>query len=923
MGDEEPLLMNRIGGSGKEMQAMVVPNKEAIEDKGRQKELLCHYCDKVFYKQKNLKVHLCIHTGEKKLQCNTCGKSFIQSCHLKRHLRSHSGEKPYSCDICGNQFSQNGHLRVHLKSHFGNKNYKCEYCPMAFVQNSHLKRHMRSHMTIRPYKCELCDKTYKFSDHLYIHLRRHTGETPYHCTLCDKAFHTSANLNAHVKIHNKYVDRKFKCQICVKKFHTNYALVKHMAVHTPETPFSCRLCSKSFKYKGNLKHHFDVHSNDANMKLLKCVICVKRCTSFQNLKDHMLSHYEETCKTHKCEICNKTFRIKSSLQMHHSLHTGLKLAYRCLEVSCQFESKTVEEMKDHCTTWHNVQVEDGLHNGTDNSTPSYDETEENVSASVKKLKCPMGCSQKFDNITDLVSHLKCHIKIEKTKKSVDHSSFGRISDSDVKKTVLGVGENALGSNTGAIQDNDGRQEKSSSQLDPVSMLIETAEQVLPGYRDQRSTGVQIHENLVEKATEQLIQINASPEEKQEMLVIDQSSYPHVTSAKLKGMFCNEKQYSNTPSTGKTTVSYSVVVPGSSGLEVSTSHDKMHQIPVLVQTLSSLSDENDNTENLLQNTEQTFQTIRESFGSRSTAGEKNDHIACSSLEINGNNYITHGIEQSESSFVTDKNGHQSLIVGKNMIRMLDKSDGTDSTENVQLHDENIQEIVVDEQTMHELVVGTTEIPISGGVDTRFYHLDHSANYHQQLSVEEVVVPTKPEEDVTDEDTIGSEGGINDLNQTVNKDVATLSSFSGSNDSSDISVTGSGKPNFVPNTFVPEVDETQFQYVPFTTEKSVFIDSIGDHRYVLSYGDNSVVAGETKVTEQQHSQLNMIGTKNTMHAQCPFCNEHFQDNKALKDHLRGHMVMSEKVVVNVVMYLCHVCDTEFNSKENLKTHLKSHI
>ncbi|XP_033728095.1 uncharacterized protein LOC117317394 [Pecten maximus] len=972
MGDEEQLLMGRIEGSGKELHTVGGMDKEVLEEKGRQKEFLCQYCNKVFYKQKNLKVHMCIHTGEKKLQCNICGKCFIQSCHLKRHLRSHSGEKPYSCDICGNQFSQNGHLRVHLKSHFGNKNYKCEYCPMAFVQNSHLKRHMRSHMTIRPYKCDMCDKTYKFSDHLYIHLRRHTGETPYHCTFCDKAFHTSANLNAHIKIHNKYVDRKYKCQICVKKFHTNYALVKHMAVHTSDTPFTCRLCSKSFKYKGNLKHHFDVHSNDADMKLLKCVICVKRCTSFQSLKDHMLSHYEETCKTHKCEICYKTFRIKSSLQMHHSLHTGMKLAYRCLEVPCQFESKTVEEMKVHSSNWHVVDVESGLQEDSINVKQGYSETHENVSSKEGKFKCPMGCEHSFDNITDLVNHLKCHIKLEKNKKTMERLPDHSTVESCLKKTALGGCGNTIDVNSKTFQVHSGDHGKLTTRLDPVSMLIETAEQVLPSYYNQTGTESHYQEDDNRKSDKKIILIRDNPEEKNRILQRDPSKCLQEANANSKGMLLSDGQFSNS--------SFSAVVPEktTSGRPKSRDIIKSHNIRSLFQTIPCLPEERNSADNILQETKPTCATIVQPFGSvlGPAVVEHHSCTTSSSTQIGENNYLSHGIGDSHSdrigssrendeswdggavmsnpSFIIERNGNQSFVVGGHVIRMLDNSDG--SSGRLQLQGENIEEIVIDERTMHELVIGTSEIPLSNGIEARFQNPDHDISY-QQLSVdevEEVIIPMKPEEDINEQTLYRDRIGTNTSNTNLNNEPADSSSSFDSpagptsqGEDSLVEASGRGQQNFMSSTIVQETNESKFQYVPYTTEKSVFIDSIGDHRYVLTHGEHSVETCDKKIIERQeqkaegvngtqnitgHSryqtssprdtQLEGIEIQNIDLVQCPFCNEQFHDNNILKNHLQSHMNASEKIVVNVVMYMCHLCDTEFNSKESLKAHLQTH-
>ncbi|XP_069107482.1 uncharacterized protein [Argopecten irradians] len=946
MGDEEQILMSRIEGSDTELPTMVSMNKEIFEEKGRQKEYVCRYCNKVFSKQKNLKVHMCIHTGEKKLQCNICGKCFIQSCHLKRHMRSHSGEKPYSCDICGNQFSQNGHLRVHLKSHFGNKNYKCEYCPMAFVQNSHLKRHMRSHLTIRPYKCDMCDKTYKFSDHLYIHLRRHTGETPYHCTFCDKSFHTSANLNAHIKIHNKYVDRKYKCQICVKKFHTNYALVKHMAVHTSDTPYTCHLCSKSFKYKGNLKHHFDVHSNDADVKMLKCVICIKQCTSFQNLKDHMLAHYEETYKVHKCEICDKTFKIKSSLKMHHSLHNGNKLAYRCLEIQCEFEAGTVEEMKNHSANWHNVQTESGTSEDAlkDSQSSGFTSTHgKNSSCKVQNFKCPTECTHSFDNITDLVNHLKCHIKLEKNKKPMkripNYSNVSRLTASSVKKTVLGQSDStAVDIQTRTFRIQPDAQVKPSTQLDPVSMLIKTAEQVLPSCHDQSGIGDNIRED--QNATrDKILLIREHTEERNSILQSD----------------CSNTRYSNHQSTGKETLS--AMLPEQTASEaLNIPSINSQNFTYSYQTIPSASTERIVTENPHHGTNAA------SFGSKVSTIDLHPSVS-SSVQFSENNYQiqrgdyplnTMGEEHNENSengalgnpsFIIKGNANQSFVVGGHVIRMLENSDGSISTESLQVQSENIEEIIVDERTMHELVIGTSALPLTSGI-----HGHHSANF-QQLGVgemQEVTIPDRQKSDITDERSVNnSMHGTNSSNLDTNKETAASGLNSHAEPiAEELSAERTeGRSDSLSSALLHEADGSRFQYMPYTNEKNDLIASIGDHRYVLTHGEETEGDNLNKITTGHHHQdaeeikripnhiehsrvstnspqPQMHENRNNVLMQCPFCTEQFQDEISLKGHLSSHMSLSEKVVVNIVMYMCHLCETEFNSKDNLKNHLQTH-
>lgn len=113
----------------------------------------CSYCNKVFARQFNLKVHERIHTGVKPYKCTICKKEFTVKCSLKKHERLHTGVRPYECTYCGKTFTVKYSLKEHESIHTGVKPFKCTYCDKAFVRQVRLRKHERIHTGVKPIMC--------------------------------------------------------------------------------------------------------------------------------------------------------------------------------------------------------------------------------------------------------------------------------------------------------------------------------------------------------------------------------------------------------------------------------------------------------------------------------------------------------------------------------------------------------------------------------------------------------------------------------------------------------------------------------------------------------------------------------------------------------------------------------------------------
>ena len=86
---------------------------------------------------------------------------------------------------------------------------------------------------------------------------------PYECNYpeCDKTFTTRFSLSRHIHTHASA--KQFICVICYKKFSLGQYLKEHTYIHTGQKPFKCPQegCTRTFRQAGKLSLHKRLHKN--------------------------------------------------------------------------------------------------------------------------------------------------------------------------------------------------------------------------------------------------------------------------------------------------------------------------------------------------------------------------------------------------------------------------------------------------------------------------------------------------------------------------------------------------------------------------------------------------------------------------------------------------------------------------------------
>ena len=185
------------------------------------------------------------------------------------------------------------------------------------------------------------------------------------------------------------------CKLCEKCFETNLELTTHLKTFHKKKTYVCEKCGKAFPSWAGKSNH---------KTFMRCQ------------PEESVGTTEEKLKSHKCDMCSKTFTRKSSLDRHvKTIHeigpTGQnEKNFECGTCGKEFESET--ELENHIENVHNKilnsEKSENCENNDNRELETINENEEKFDVkkeSVKNHQCNL-CGKEFNRKFLLKKHIE-------------------------------------------------------------------------------------------------------------------------------------------------------------------------------------------------------------------------------------------------------------------------------------------------------------------------------------------------------------------------------------------------------------------------------------------------------------------------------------------------------------------------------------
>lgn len=222
----------------------------------------------------------------------------------------------------------------------------CPICPRQYTNIRPFKKHL---LTIHfRSKEELEGKSFELRPELVF---ESTSDETF-CHLCHVNLADNMSLRKHqIELHKEQdltLNKKkkpllHKCYICSKLCSTRSILAEHMKSDCGNNPqYACNVCDKKFHTKSTLNLHKTMHTGELPHS---CSFCQKRFRTRGQLTVHTRTHTGE--KPFPCKVCGQRFTHRETLIAHLSRHIDMK-RYKCY--GCDQFFSCISGLKTHRTT---------------------------------------------------------------------------------------------------------------------------------------------------------------------------------------------------------------------------------------------------------------------------------------------------------------------------------------------------------------------------------------------------------------------------------------------------------------------------------------------------------------------------------------------------------------------------------------------
>ncbi|UYV64437.1 hypothetical protein LAZ67_3000690 [Cordylochernes scorpioides] len=434
-----------------------IPGKSVAKDVFENDRMFkeCQYCRNLLESKKELWEHYRTnHSDVRKFSCETCVYTTTTKFHLKVHKSTHAKDQTHKCDICKVSFKIKNSLARHMRdNHTKVISHKCKHCNFTTKWLKSLKSHEELHAKGKHFKCSRCDFVTTGKSNLTLHEYDHDNKKYLTCMFCDYATLKSSHLETHTQTHTG--ERPFECQFCFFRTPTKQRLETHVRIHLGEKPFKCSQCTERFCRKSVAKDVFEngrmfkechycknlleskkelwehYRTNHSDVRKFSCETCLYTTITKFHLKVHIDIHAMD--RTHKCDICKASFKMKLSLARHKRDNHIKVISHKCKH--CIFKTKWLKSLKSHeeihakwknfkcsrcdfvTTGKSNLKLHEYDHDNKKTTTKQRLETHVRIHLGEKPFKCSQ-CTERFCRKDYLQRHAKKHEK--QAKKSEEN-----------------------------------------------------------------------------------------------------------------------------------------------------------------------------------------------------------------------------------------------------------------------------------------------------------------------------------------------------------------------------------------------------------------------------------------------------------------------------------------------------------------------